>query len=321
MNVAQIMDSIQECLLVKTGMYLNYEEIKNILKNFQDDLSVFLLENAETNFYRFRPEEIEYVINSIRESLGELLDTNPYPMISLLKEHPEYQEEMLLASQYSISCMDWHRKKYGVEKPLGEEFINKLMQDSRISRRVADLFMLTMFQSLDRSFSYSCSTKCWDGVVALSDLFNSEVLPTLPDVYFDQRYIDYLSNNTDDLFKIHWRQFEALNAEFFSRNGFDVKLGPGRKDGGIDVFATHKETNYSIIIQCKRYSKGNLVEVNAVKALCFDVIDKGADMALLSTTSHICPDGKDITTRNYPISAVEHENIIEWVKSMRSETI
>ena len=98
-------------------------------------------------------------------------------------------------------------------------------------------------------------------------------------------------------------------------------MGPGRNDGGIDIFATHKETNYLIIIQCKRYSKDNLVGVNSVKALYFDVVDKGADMALLSTTSHLCPAGKDITVRNYPISAVEHENIIEWIKSMSSDNI
>ena len=200
MNVAQIMDTIQECLIVKSGMYLNYEEIKEMLKNFQDDLSVFLIENSDAHYYRFRPEELEYVINNIRKNLGELLDINPFPLVSLLKKYPQYQEEMMLAAQKSISCMDWHREKYGVEKPLGEEFINRLIQEAGISKKVADLFFLTMFQSLDRSISYLCPTKSWDGIIALSDLFDSEVLPTLPDVYFDQRYSDYLSKNTDDLF-------------------------------------------------------------------------------------------------------------------------
>lgn len=319
MNFTQIMDTIQECLIVKSGMYLDYGEIKNILKDFKDDLSKFLLNDAEMHCYRLRPEEVEYVINNIRQKLGELSDNNPMPMMSLLIKYPEYQVEMMLAVKKSISCMDWHRKTYGIGKPLGEEFINKLIQEAGISKRVAELFLLTMFHSLDRGFSYLQPTKKWNGIIALSDLFNSEKLPNLPDIYFDQRYIDYLSNHTNDLYRIHWRQFEGLTAEFFSRNGFKVKLGPGRNDGGIDIFATHKDTNNVIIIQCKRYSKDNLVEVNAVKALYLDIIDKGANEALLATTSHLCPAGKDITARNYHISAAEHENIIKWVTSMKSD--
>jgi len=321
MNATQLMDTIQECLIVKSGMYLDYGEIKNIIENFKDELSKFLFNSDEAHFYRLRPEELEYVINNIRQDIGELRDNNPFPMIELFKKHPEYQEEMILAVKKLTSCTDWHIKTYGIEKPLGEEFINKLIQESGISKRVADLLLLTIFNSLDRSFSYLQPTKNWNGIVALSDLFNSEKLPVLPDIYFDQRYIDYLSNNTDDLYRIHWRQFEGLTTEFFSRNGFKVKIGPGRNDGGIDIYATHIETNNVIIIQCKRYSKDNQVEVNAVKALYFDIIDKGVNGALIATTSHLSPAGKDIVARNYPITAAEHENIIIWVKAMKSNSL
>ncbi len=318
MSVAQMMDTIQECLIVKSGMYLDYNEIKKILESFEDDISEFILNNTENCVYGLRPEELEFVINSIRKELGELSDTNPFPMMSLLKEHPEYQDEMMLVAKSAHSCLDWHRKSFGNYEPLGDEFINKLIQVSGVSKRMAVLFLLILTRSLDRSFSYLQPTKKWDGIILLSDLFDSKKLPDLPDVFFDQRYIDYLSNHTDALYDIHWRQFEGLTAEFFSRNGFDVKIGTGSKDGGIDIFATHKDTNAMIIIQCKRYSKNNLVKVNAVKALYFDTIDNGASGALLATTSHLSPAGKEITARNYSISAAEHESIVRWVKSMKS---
>ena len=321
MSVTQIMDTIQECLIVKSGMYLDYGEIKNILEDLKDDLSKFLLNSDEAQFYRLRPEEIEYVINNIRQNIGELPDNNHFSIMSLLIKYPEFQDEMMRAVKKLTPCMDWHIKAYGSEKPLGDEFINKFIQESGISKRVAELVFLTIFNSLDRSFSYMQPTKNWNGIVALSDLFNSEKLPALPDIYFDQRYIDYLSNNTDDLYRINWRQFEGLTTEFFSRNGFKVKIGPGRNDGGIDIYATHMDTNDVIIIQCKRYSKDNQVEVNAVKALYFDIIDKGVNGALIATTSHLSPSGKDIVALNYPISAAEHENIIEWVKSMKSNML
>ena len=75
----------------------------------------------------------------------------------------------------------------------------------------------------------------WDNTVELHDLFNSESLQTRYGKFFDQRFIDYLSQNFCRIDDINWRKFEGLTGEFFERAGFQVEIGPGRGDGGVDV--------------------------------------------------------------------------------------
>ena len=72
----------------------------------------------------------------------------------------------------------------------------------------------------------------WDNTVDLRDLFLSESLETKYGTFFDQRFVDYLSENFRKIDEINWRKFEGLTAEFFERSGFKVKIGPGRGDGG-----------------------------------------------------------------------------------------
>lgn len=78
--------------------------------------------------------------------------------------------------------------------------------------------------------------------VALSDLFESEALPVPGDGFFDQRFVNYLAGKPELLHEINWRQLEGLTAEWFARNGYDVELGAGRNDGGIDVRAWKEGT-------------------------------------------------------------------------------
>lgn len=318
MTVGSIFDTIQEVIVFKSGVYLNFDEIKDFLLSIKSSLSDVLLKYESNEYHRFRPEEIEFIINEIRVRIGELPDSHPFPIIKLIKDFPEAQLDLEKIIGVLNEGVEWHTLKYGVEKPLGNEFVNYLIKKSGASRNSVELVFCTLAQTLNRSITYEQSIKSWDGIVRLSDLFDSEVLPNSSETYFDQRYIDYLSKNVESLYNINWRQFEGLTAEFFKRNGFDVKLGSGRKDGGIDVYAIDKNTDQLLIIQCKRYSKKNTVDVNVVKALYFDIVDKKANHALIATTSEICKDGKDIIARKYPISAAEHENIIQWVKSMET---
>jgi hypothetical protein len=49
----------------------------------------------------------------------------------------------------------------------------------------------------------------------LDRLFQGEYIPNDSEVYLDQRYIDYLAKNGEDMGRIHWRNFERLTPEFF----------------------------------------------------------------------------------------------------------
>jgi restriction system protein len=109
----------------------------------------------------------------------------------------------------------------------------------------------------------------WKDIVELDALFKNENLVTDGE-FFDQRFIDYLHRNFGDITKIHWRQFERLTAEYFAKEGFRVKLSPGRKDNGIDVRVWRDGgTAPTIMIQCKRQKDD--VEQVVLKALYADL--------------------------------------------------
>lgn len=113
----------------------------------------------------------------------------------------------------------------------------------------------------------------WGNTVELRDLFKSESLKTRYGKFFDQRFIDYLSQNFCRIDEINWRKFEELAGEFFKRAGFQVEIGPGRADGGVDVRVWKPEDDTEkpplILIQCKREQQK--ISQLVVKALWADV--------------------------------------------------
>ena len=120
---------------------------------------------------------------------------------------------------------------------------------------------------------------------------------------------------------MYWRNFERLTAEYFDRNGYAVTLGPGSKDGGVDIRLWPKDSDKTLpplmLIQCKRYKQGSLVDVEYVKALWSDVDFEGAQSGLIATTARISPDGKRVCeARKYPLAFAENEAVKGWTRSM-----
>lgn len=140
-------------------------------------------------------------------------------------------------------------------------------------------------------------------------------------MFIDQRFINYLSNNLDRIPEMHWRKFEELTAEFFHREGFQVKLGPGSNDDGVDVRVwkpgsapTEKPL---CLIQCKRQKEK--IDRVIVKGLYADVTHEGASYGVIVTTSELSPAAKNtISARGYPIRQVEREAVNKWLEVLRT---
>ena len=161
--------------------------------------------------------------------------------------------------------------------------------------------------------------KPWDGAVQLDRLFEGEHIPDDPAVYLDQRYIDYLAKNSEDMCKIHWRNFERLTTEFFRRQGYEVDLGPGTKDGGVDVRVwTDKDAKAGpalLLIQCKRTK--NVVGIDTIKAFWADVLFEKAERGLIATTATVSSGSKKVCeARLYPLTFAEGDRVRQWVRSM-----
>lgn len=161
----------------------------------------------------------------------------------------------------------------------------------------------------------------WVDVLALQKLFAGSTDHAAHGKFIDQRYVDYLSRNTNRLSEMHWRKFEELTAEFFHRSGYKVDLGPGSNDDGVDVRVWRENAISSdsplCIVQCKRQKEkiGRVI----VKGLYADVKHEGAEFGVVVTTSELSPAAKNtIIARGYPIQAVEREGVSKWLTALRS---
>lgn len=158
-------------------------------------------------------------------------------------------------------------------------------------------------------------------LISLDDLFSSEAMPSDERYFFDQRFVDYLSQNPEDLLQMNWRKFEGLSAEWFQRQGYSVELGTGRNDGGIDLRLWKEDVSRSgpptVIVQCKRYK--DKVDRVTVKALYSDLLFEKATGAMIVTTSDISRGSKkDIQAREYPITTANLETVKKWLAEMRT---
>ena len=131
----------------------------------------------------------------------------------------------------------------------------------------------------------------WRRPLVLRELFSGVKAEPERGTYIDQRFIDYLAGNKEKLPSMHWRKFEDLTAEFFAREGYQVELGPGSNDDGVDVRiwkAGQDAANHPhCLIQCKRQK--SKIERVVVKGLSADVQFEGADYGLIVTTSELSP--------------------------------
>ena len=66
---------------------------------------------------------------------------------------------------------------------------------------------------------------------------------------------EYFAKNPDNLYRLHWRDFEKLLAELLEAQGFQVELGPGSGDGGVDIKLLQRDPIGDILtlVQVKKY--------------------------------------------------------------------
>jgi restriction system protein len=159
----------------------------------------------------------------------------------------------------------------------------------------------------------------YSNIINLSDLFQQHNPSVASGDFLDQRFLDFLANNTDKLGEIHWRKFEELTAECFKRFGYIVELGPGANDDGVDmrVWDEAKEGTPKFIVQCKR-TKSKIEKVT-IKGLYADVQHEGSELGVLVTSSELSVGARaTIEARSYPVEEVNRENIIKWLSVLRT---
>jgi len=311
------LDVVSEEVGCSCGVLLSDANISRIADRYQIDGLQDLGRVEEETI--FRPEELESAILDLRVAIGNLPDSKMGQFILM-----DACRAISEAGGDPIKINEAYHKvaESGKYKSLTADAIEEIAQASGQRERHVLQFARAWDDMRRRQVSFyyqRVRQKPWDGAVQLDRLFEGEHIPNDPGVYLDQRYIDYLAKNGEDLVKMHWRNFERLTSEFFQRQGYEVDLGPGTKDGGVDVRVwTDKEGKAGpplLLVQCKRTK--DVVGVETVKAFWTDVAFEKAEQGLIATTAAVSGGGKKICeVRQWPMNFAEGEQVKAWARSM-----
>ena len=236
-------EQFKEICGYKTGLSLTTPNLLELIASFDiaDESSL-----GSSNLVRLHSSEYEEVVNHLLYSLGYIDVPDPrFSSASLFHEIKHDPEKIEMHSNIISYFLDtWRENIVDGEIDPGPVLEYARNEYGLEGLKHAMSFLKGMVRQLNSSPWSMARAVNWVDEIELKDLFESEKLSTFHGKFFDQRYINYLQRNISELGRINWRKFEGLTAEFFARDGFEVSMGPGRGDGGIDIreFILREET-------------------------------------------------------------------------------
>ncbi|OWY37651.1 restriction endonuclease [Xenophilus sp. AP218F] len=142
------------------------------------------------------------------------------------------------------------------------------------------------------------------------------------DVY--EELYSHFVRHPNDLHKLHWRDFEILLFRIFQNHGYKTLLGPGRGDGGVDLRLWQENPLGDImtVIQVKRYSPRNKIDLVPVQALYGVSKVEGENQAIFVTTSSYTPAARNFAARvPTEILLAEKEEVVAWCQKATNGVI
>ncbi len=320
--------SLSDVVGSRSGLALSERDLRALLAREEDERFVEYLALKEDDWVRINSVVYEDMVECVLYRVGRLERRhNSPPGGDLYRKFKRDAEALELASTISDELtkfvhevMDDSGHGRGRKVDVTPFLLMCLERYGRQGFEIAKVLIDSLAVMLEIRSAYFPSISEWEDEADLEELFRSEGLETLYGTFFDQRYIDYLHRNFEDIDRINWRKFEGLTGEYFDRLGFRVEMGPGRGDDGVDVRVwpgrESSERPPAIIVQCKRQRQA--VSKVVVKSLYADVLDAGASSGLIVTTSKLAPGARDVcAVRTYPIGEADREKVRQWVGEMR----
>ncbi|MCA1600947.1 MAG: restriction endonuclease [Acidobacteria bacterium] len=129
--------------------------------------------------------------------------------------------------------------------------------------------------------------------------------------------VRYLADHPDKMYEMKPRLFEKLVAELFRAKGYDIELGPGRKDGGVDIRAFLRSDIGALLtlIQCKRYGPSHKINVDVVRQLYGVLHRDNATAGIIVTTSTFTRDARSEQQQlEHRIHLAEYAHLTNWLR-------
>ncbi|MET3842066.1 restriction endonuclease [Bradyrhizobium sp. OAE829] len=304
----------------RSGLALSRQQL---IEHLDKDHPFQIALTGEDDLLRIGSDEYADTVGDLLFALGAA-DQPGMPTLGerlIGKLGPDWMSRLNLEAMLEVEAVALHHLHRRNETgKLDHDALNTDLENVIGGRRKAIMDDLLAVMSVELAQSpYFTRIERTGDPVALTSLFESEQLP-ITGGFFDQRFVNYLSAKPEVLQEINWRQFEGLTAEWLVRNGYNVELGPGRDDGGVDVRAWNADAKPGsppvLIVQCKREKRkiGKVV----VKALWADVHAESAYAGLIVTTNDISPGAaKVVEARAYPVTVANRNEVLRWLTAMR----
>jgi hypothetical protein len=129
--------------------------------------------------------------------------------------------------------------------------------------------------------------------------------------------VRYLAQHPAKMYELNPRKFEELVAELFRAKGYDIELGRGTKDGGVDIRAFLRNDVGALLtlIQCKRHLAHNKVNVDVVRGLYGVVNRDDASCGMIVTTSTFTRDARSEQQRlEHRIHLADYTDLTKWLR-------
>ena len=131
----------------------------------------------------------------------------------------------------------------------------------------------------------------------------------------DDFYAYFANHGSRDLSGLGWRDCEKLVAALMESRGYQVELGPGTNDGGVDLRFLQPDPIGDImtLVQIKKYRPDLKIKLGAVQALHGATVAERAENSMFVTTSEYSRSARNFAERkNVAMTLCSSEDIRRW---------
>lgn len=135
--------------------------------------------------------------------------------------------------------------------------------------------------------------------------------------------VRYFDSNPDEIFSLMPREFEVFVSKLLEKFGYNVTLGKGSRDGGVDIFAERRGLfgTELTLVQCKRNRKDRKVGEPVVKQLYGDIESRNATKGLLVTTSSFTATALGyIESIKYRMSPIDFDKLQNMFAALKKDS-
>ena len=325
-----MLEFLTETVGYKAGLVLTTERLSDMLRDYNEALANEMLD-PKGGCFRFESIELEGIVAHLLFKVGNIDDPSTIPGTIKIYHRVKNDPSKLACYLHVMECFD----QFAGDTMENPPTKGAALDPRKFLRSAMDSFGkdgLDMAMEVIKSFNHDLHISPWGTIrstnwidtIELEELFKSEDLTTQYGSFFDQRFIDYLNANFEQISNIHWRKFEGFAGEYFDREGFSVDIGPGQNDDGIDLriypTASRESVPPLIIVQCKRQKQK--IGKTLIKSVYADVLHEKAESGLIVTSSYLSPGADQMNTaRNYRIETADRNKLRAWVEKMKVERI